>query len=99
MVFLTKYIFKTGFLHKLPLPARLKKKRNRLILNEITKPNLRMTASMKILFCLPASALRDSFGNPRTLHTFANHTGSPTNQNLQKSAISLPSSFIQIVEL
>lgn len=49
-----------------------------------------MTASMKILFSLPAFALRDSLGNPRTLHTFANRTGCLTDQNLQKSAISLP---------
>ena len=41
----------------------------------------------KISFCPPASALRDSWGSPRTLHTFANRTSQPTVQNLQKSAI------------
>jgi len=30
--------------------------------------------------------------NPRTLHTFANHTSRPANQNLQKSAI-IPTLF------
>jgi hypothetical protein len=40
----------------------------------------------KISFCPPASALRDSWGSPRTLHTFANHTSRPTDRNLQKSA-------------
>lgn len=42
---------------------------------------------MKILFCPRASALRDSLGSQRTLHTFANHTSRPTDQNLQKSTI------------
>jgi tetratricopeptide (TPR) repeat protein len=41
----------------------------------------------KIVFCLPASALRDSWGSPRKLHTFANRTSQPTDRNLQKSAI------------
>jgi hypothetical protein len=42
---------------------------------------------MKILFCPRASALRDSLGSQRTLHTFANRTFQHTDQNLQKSAI------------
>ena len=46
-----------------------------------------MTAPMKILFCPPASALRDSMESQRTLHTFANRTSRHSNQNLQKSAI------------
>jgi len=46
-----------------------------------------MTASMKILFCPRAFALRGNWGSQRTLHTFANHTSQPTNQNLQKSTI------------
>ena len=46
-----------------------------------------MTAAMKILFCLRAFALRDNWGSPRTLHTFANRTFRHTDQNLQKSAI------------
>ncbi|MBS2100825.1 hypothetical protein [Carboxylicivirga linearis] len=44
----------------------------------------------KISFCPPASALRDSWGSQRTLHTFANRTSRPTDQNLQKSAIFPP---------
>ncbi len=46
-----------------------------------------MTTPMKILFCRPASALRDSMESQRTLHTFANRTSQRTDQNLQKSAI------------
>lgn len=42
---------------------------------------------MKILLCPRASALRDSLGSQRTLHTFANHTSQRKNLNLQKSAI------------
>jgi hypothetical protein len=41
----------------------------------------------KISFCQPTSALRDSLESQRTLHTFANRTSRPSNQNLQKSAI------------
>lgn len=46
-----------------------------------------MTASMKILFCQRAFALRGNLGSPRTLHKFANRTFRKTDQNLQKSAI------------
>ena len=35
---------------------------------------------MKILLCPRTSALRDSLGSQRTLHTFANRTSQPTNQ-------------------
>ena len=44
---------------------------------------------MKILFCPRAFALRGNWGSPCTLHTFANRTSHPTDQNLQKSAIIL----------
>jgi hypothetical protein len=46
-----------------------------------------MNASMKILLYPRSSALRDSLGSQRTLHTFANRTSLPTDQNFQKSAI------------
>ncbi len=45
-----------------------------------------MSALIKILFCPRTSALRDSLGSPRTLHTFANRTSYHSDLNLQKSA-------------
>lgn len=50
-------------------------------------------------FCPRASALRDSWGSLRTLHTFANRTSRPTNRNLQKSAIFHPTKKLEPMPL
>lgn len=46
-----------------------------------------MNTSKKILFCQRTFALSGNWESPRSLHTFANRTSRPTDQNLQESAI------------
>ncbi len=62
-----------------------------------------MPASMKILFCPRASALRDSLRSQRTLHTFANHTSRPQtnicNEREQFGKLLLKSVFLTIIIL
>jgi hypothetical protein len=74
----------------------LKREKNKPKLIEKTK-KYELIPSMKILFCQRAFALRGNWGCHRTLHTFANRTSLPFNQNLQKSAIltNAPISIIQ----
>lgn len=69
---------------------KVDKKRKKRKLRKIKLTELIELISIKDFVSPPASALRDSLRSQRTLHTFANRTFQPLNQNLQKSAINPP---------